>query len=106
MWSVLKQNDLLEARRAVDSRRAEMLRRHTEEIEQLAADQTEIETLRRLVTAFSEKFKTTVAPPAPAAPPEPANRHQPPPREPWRGAQREPPRTNFGTFSLALARGF
>jgi anti-sigma factor RsiW len=105
MWSVLKQDDLSEARRALDSRRTEMLRRHTEEIEQLAADQAEIETLRRLATAFSEKFKTALAPPAPAAPPAP-NRYEPPPREPWRGAQREQPRTNFGTFSLALARGF
>ena len=105
MWSVLKPNDLLEARHALDGRRTETLRRHTEEIEKLAADQAEIDTLRRLAAAFSEKFVTTAPAPAPVAPTA-ANRHQSPPREPWRGTQREQPRTNFGTFSLALARGF
>jgi hypothetical protein len=111
MWSVLKQHDLLEARHALDGRRAEMLRRHTVEIEQLTADQAEIETLRRLALAFSEKFKATAAPPEPVAMVEAveapaANGYQLPSREPWRDAQRDLPRTNFGTFSLALARGF
>lgn len=107
MWSVLKHHDLTAAERGLEGRRADLLRRHAEELEQLDADRAEIDALRRLAATFSGKFRTTAAAVPPPAAPRPAalpSAGGAPPRDAWRAAPRQQPRTNFALFSGAVSR--
>jgi hypothetical protein len=74
MWDLLKQTDIEQARQRLQLCRDATLKRHAEEIQGVDADQVEIDTLRRLIDAFSDKFK--IAPASPAPPPAPAKRHE------------------------------
>jgi hypothetical protein len=104
MWNVLKHNDLAQAEGALQRRRGEMLQRQAEELGQLAADQAEIESLRRLAAIFCDKFHVAAAPTAADAAPATPTQTAPVPREAWRGAQRGGQQSNFATFSGAVAR--
>lgn len=61
MWKVLKPTDIEEAKRALISRRAAILKRQAEEMEGLNSDGAELERLARLIDAFSQKFKKPAA---------------------------------------------
>jgi hypothetical protein len=56
MWDRLKQADLEQARQQLNLRRDEVLRKHAEEMQLLAADQVAIETLDHLASAFFRKI--------------------------------------------------
>ena len=56
MWEKLTPNDLLVARQQIGQRREELLRKHAEELASIQAEQTELETLQRLIGVFAEKF--------------------------------------------------
>ena len=66
MWERLKQSDILQAKQDLRVRVDEMLRRHAEELKTLDSDLAEVETLNRLVDAFSDKFGTAPREAAPA----------------------------------------
>jgi len=123
MWDVLKQTDIEQARQQIQLCRDETLRRHAEEIQRMDADQAEIDTLDRLIDAFSDKFK--VVPASAQAAPIPAKRHEHPVLPAVRSDEhpvltshrvdkpsprvRHPDRpdhsrTNFDTFSRAMAK--
>jgi hypothetical protein len=81
MWERLKPSDIEQAKQVVKGRRAELLRRHREELDSLEVRWSEVGALDRLADAFCRKFKNTVAPslvsiaavsaePEPALPPE------------------------------------
>ena len=116
MWERLKQSDIREAKRALRQRVDETLRRHAEELKTLDSDLVEVQTLDRLVDAFSDKFGTApreAAAPAAAKPAEPAptgnagsdkrasNVRQLDPPEPTPSGR---PRTNFDAFARANAK--
>jgi hypothetical protein len=114
MWERLKQSDILEAKRELRRRVDAMLRRHAEEIKTLDSDLAEVQTLDRLVDAFSDKFGTApreAAPPPKAAEAAPAgnaagekrasNVRQLEPPETGSGGR---PRTNFDAFARANAK--
>lgn len=110
MWERLKQSDIAEAKRSLRQRVDETLRRHVEELKGLDNDLAEVETLNRLVDAFSEKFGTMPAAPAAAAKgAEPsANGTE---RTTSRSRQSDPepgqrggPRTNFDAFTRAVGK--
>jgi hypothetical protein len=61
MWDKLTPADIHNARQQLGRRREEMLRRHAEELAAVDADNTEIETLQRLVSRFVEKFNVAAA---------------------------------------------
>ena len=103
MWNVLKPSDLAQAKETLEARRGDLLRRHAEEIENLAAEQADIDTLRRLAAAFCDKFNVA---PAPQRPTHATRQGAGPSREPWRVAPRGQPQSNFAVFSGALARAF
>lgn len=110
MWDVLKPTDLEKAQRQLTERRADLLRRHAEELATLQAAETDLETLDRLAAAFSSKFKKV----APAPPPEkpvskkpdlPPIQHQPvAPRPQPRPEKRSLSGTNFEVFSRAVSK--
>lgn len=56
MWERLTPADLDRAKNRLTKSRAEMLRRHTAELNALDAQQDEIETLERLVATFAQKY--------------------------------------------------
>lgn len=56
VWEQLKPSDFERARRDLDTRRAEMLARHAEELKALEADQTQLDTLEQAIAAFAQKF--------------------------------------------------
>ncbi len=113
MWERLKQSDILQAKQELRQRVDATLRRHVDELRGLDTDLAEVETLNRLVDAFSDKFGLT--PPEPAAPGKNAaasggaaagdkrasNVRQIDPAEP---GGRGGPRTNFDAFSRAVAK--
>ena len=110
MWERLKQSDIAEAKRDLRLRVDETLRRHVEELKGLDSDLAEVETLNRLVDAFSEKFGTA---PASAAPGKAADAptNSTAERGSARSRQSDPeagqrggPRTNFDAFSRAVAK--
>ncbi len=114
MWDRLKQTDIAQARQQLELHRAETLRRHAEEIARLDADHAAIETLDRLVDAFAQNFKTALTASAVSSAKIKANEHpvshnnsgdKPSPRaqHPEQREQRDHYRTNFGTFSRAVA---
>ena len=57
MWSNITRADLDQAKERLKIRCEETLRRHAEEISDLDAEQADVETLDRMVTEFSRKFK-------------------------------------------------
>ena len=57
MWNNITPEDFEQAREQLELRREETLRKHAEEISALDAEQTDVETLDRMVTEFSRKFK-------------------------------------------------
>jgi hypothetical protein len=106
MWTVLKESHLAQAKGALEERRRVLLRRHADELAQLAAEQDEIDALRRLAATFCDKFKVKAAPKSapPRAPmPAPAARA---PHDAWRGGTRGRHQSNFAMFSGALSRAF
>src|ERR1700731_4722372 len=113
MWDRLKQSDLVEAKQQLRQRVDETRQRHAEEIRGLDNDVAEVETLNRLVDAFSEKFGTAPAAPAAAAKGnEAAARGNAGERASSRGRQAEPEpeerrggaRTNFDAFTRAVTK--
>jgi len=112
MWNVLKPTDLDEAQRQLGSRRAELLRRHAEEMAHLQADQVDLEALDRLAAVFATKFKKT-SPPVPVLATgkkvdAPATHHQPVSHRPQPRASHSEKRnlsgTNFEVFSRAVSK--
>ncbi len=109
MWQSLKQAEIDQAKLQLERRREDMLRQHAAEIERLAADEADIETLDRLADEFAQKFAMfRPAPPSPRLPTTPAvshnnfaPRHAAEPRPPER---RDTPRTNFEMFTRAMAK--
>jgi len=57
MWDNLSPADLEQAKQHLKSRREETLLRHAEELRGLDSEQAGIDTLDRLIGAFTEKFK-------------------------------------------------
>jgi len=113
MWEVLKPTDLEQVQRQLNDRRADLLRRHAEELAGLDADEADLLTLDRLAAAFSSKF-TKAAAPTPAPLPEmpvsrkpdlPPMQHQPvTPRSHPRPEKRNLSGTNFEVFSRAVSK--
>jgi hypothetical protein len=109
MWERLRQSEILDAKRELGKRVDETLRRHAEELRTLDSDLSEVQTLDRLVDAFSDKFGTAPRDAAPAKSVEPAaagdkrasNVRRLDPSE-----QEAPgrPRTNFDAFARANAK--
>jgi len=64
MWDKLNRTDIEQARRRLQLRHAETVKRHAEELSGLDADQAGIETLNQLIGAFAEKYKKAIALPA------------------------------------------
>ena len=56
MWEQLKPSDIENAKRDLETRRAEMLARHAEELRGLEADQSQLEILEQAISAFLQKF--------------------------------------------------
>jgi hypothetical protein len=56
MWEILTTADLDQARNRLATSRAEMLRRHAEELRTLDAQQDHIETLERLLAEFAQTY--------------------------------------------------
>jgi hypothetical protein len=56
MWERLTPADLDHARNRLATSRAEMLRRHAEELRALDAQQDDIETVERVVARFAQKY--------------------------------------------------
>ncbi len=108
MWQSLKQADIDQAKAQLERRREDMLRQHAAEIERLAADEADVETLDRLADGFAQKFATfRAAPPSARLPTTPAVAHNSfPPRhaEPRPPERRDTPRTNFEMFTRAMAK--
>jgi hypothetical protein len=112
MWNVLKPTDIDEAQRQLGARRAELLRRHAEEMAHLEADQVDLEALDRLAAMFATKFKKTLPPvptfatgkkvDAPATRPQPVT-HRPQPRA-SHSDKRNLSGTNFEVFSRAVSK--
>ena len=70
MWDLLKKADIEQAKQDLELRRAETLRRHTEESQKLEADGLELETLNKLVDIFVQKLaKPAAVSHAPVSPP-------------------------------------
>lgn len=127
MWDRLKQADIEQARLHLNRRRDEASRRHSEEMQRFAADQVAIDNLDRLAGAFSDRLrqmpapapkpaapapKSAAAPPAAVAPATAArpaehrapHRHHAKPHKPHHPERRSYHRTNFETFSVAMAK--
>jgi hypothetical protein len=70
MWDLLKKTDIEQAKQGLKLRRAEALRRHAEESQNLDADRVQLETLNVLVDIFVQKHrKPAIVSHAPIAPP-------------------------------------
>ena len=61
VWDQLTPTDMERAKQQLDTRRAEMLARHAEEIKTLESDQSEIDTLAQAIDAFVRKFNSPSA---------------------------------------------
>lgn len=111
MWDVLKPTDIGEAQRQLKARRAELLRRHAEELAGLQADEADLAALDRLAAAFSSKFKKATAPAVPVVavakkPDLPIIQHQPASARPQarHSEKRNLSGTNFEVFSRAVSK--
>src|SRR6266852_5360614 len=97
MWDLLNKADIEQAKQDLKLRRAEILRRHAVENQNLDADRLESETLYRLVDMFVQKFiKPPIVSHAPIAAPV-AHQHV-------RDTHRDSPQTVFATFVRAQSR--
>jgi len=56
MWDQLNPGDIERAKQEIETRRAEMLARHAEELRGLEADQAQLDTLEQAIAAFLQKF--------------------------------------------------
>ena len=107
MWDLLRKADFERAKAQLSLRRTEMLTRHSQELQDIDAKQTELKTLNELIEGFARKFGVLTR--AASAPrPVPPITHQiviertaPPPKP---HHHRGSARTNFETFAQALAR--
>jgi hypothetical protein len=118
MKGSLNRADIEQAKQQMALRRADILRRHADELGRLDTDQTDLDALHRLIGVFAQKYGTVpVVPEAPLAPKAPAAREAPAAvkvaieptvhrhaREAVRSEQRDYGRTNFGTFARAMAK--
>src|SRR5258708_4179654 len=68
MWDLLKKADIDQAKRELDFRRAETLRRHAEEGQNLVVDRDELETLNELIDTFALKYAAPAIVPQAQAP--------------------------------------
>ena len=59
MWDKLTPADIEHVKRALTSRRSELLARHAEELKALEAEQAEIDVFEKAIAAFTQKFKLT-----------------------------------------------
>jgi hypothetical protein len=70
MWDLLKKADIDGAKRELNRRRAETLRRQAEERQNLEADRSALETLNELIDIFVQKYaKLPIVSQAPASAP-------------------------------------
>src|ERR1700693_2004593 len=70
MWDLLKKADIDGAKREINLRRAETLRRQAEEYQNLNADRAKLETLNELIDIFVQKYaQLPIMPQVPAAAP-------------------------------------
>jgi hypothetical protein len=114
MWDLLKKAEIEQAKQELKLRRAETLRRHAEENQNLDGDRLELETLYRLVDVFAEKFmKAAIVSHAPIAAPAQHNvgaktshepRHHQHHRDHARDHNRNQHQTVFATFVRAASR--
>jgi hypothetical protein len=113
MWDVLKPTDIEAAQRQLNARRADVLRRHAEELARLEADEADLEALDRLAAAFASKFRKPAAatvppiavskkPDPPVLPPPPVSA-RPQPRQ-SAAEKRNLSGTNFEVFSRAVSK--
>ena len=56
MWDQLTPNDIERAKNELGERRSETLARHAEELKELDADQSQLETLEQAIASFLRKF--------------------------------------------------
>lgn len=107
MWDRLTKADIETARRELGFRRAEMVRRHAEEIELLEAECADIAALSRLAGTFAAKFARNPGLPEPpgagAGAPSPLATGGAP-LEPPRRPRMDYPKTNFDTFYRAITK--
>jgi len=114
MWDLLNKADIEQAKQDLKLRRAEILRRHAVENQNLDADRLESETLYRLVDMFVQKFiKPPIVSHAPIAAPvahqnvgvktshEPRHHQH---HQHHRDTHRDSPQTVFATFVRAQSR--
>ena len=103
MWDLLKKADIEQAKQDLEHRRAETLRRHTEESQKLEADGLELETLNKLVDIFVQKLaKPAVVTHAPVSPP--ASHQHKTSAEARQQNQRNQHQTVFASFVRAASR--
>jgi hypothetical protein len=69
MWALLKKTDIEQAKQELKLRRAETLRRHAEESQNMDADRVELETLNELIDIFVQKLRKPAIVHAPISPP-------------------------------------
>ena len=55
MWDQLKPSDIERVKNELGTRRAEMLARHAEELKELEAEQSQLETLEQAIQMFLHK---------------------------------------------------
>jgi len=56
VWDQLKPGDIDRVKRDLDTKRAEMLARHAEELKSLEADHAQLDTLEQAIALFMQKF--------------------------------------------------
>ncbi len=106
MWDSLKRDDIDQAKQQLALRRADIVRRHADEIGRLDGDRSELETLNRLADAFAQKYKDVrTVPSKPLAPKVAGNNsaHTPAP-ETQPPDQRIYGQSNFDTFARAVSK--
>ena len=65
MWEIVSRQELDQARQELRARRAAIMQRHAEELQQLDAERREIEDLSRLAAILSSKFGGKASPAKP-----------------------------------------
>jgi hypothetical protein len=60
MWDTLSRTDIEAVKKQLQSRREEILRRHTEELGAIEREQAEIGLLDQMIDAFFNKFNSAV----------------------------------------------
>ena len=59
MWDKVTSADIERVKRALASRRSELLTRHAEELKVLEAEEAEIDVFEKAIATFTQKFKLT-----------------------------------------------